>query len=185
MRELSLHILDIVQNSVSAGAALVETAVTADTAANLLTVTVKDNGRGMSREFLKTVTDPFSTTRTTRKVGMGTALFKMAAETAGGSFRIDSEEGKGTCVTAEFALNHIDRAPLGDYADTVLALVCDGRETPEFTFLYSVDGREFLFDTREIKRVLDGVPLDNPEVREYLAEYLKTNFLEVDKGVVL
>ena len=106
MREISLNILDIAQNSVKAEASKVEIGILAEN--NLLTIYVSDNGKGMSKEFLASVTDPFTTTRTTRKVGMGIPLFKMAAESTGGSFSIESELGKGTTTTATFVIDRND-----------------------------------------------------------------------------
>ena len=116
MRELSLNILDIVENSVRAGATLIKVSVIAKD--GFLTIEIADDGKGMSEEFLRSVTDPFTTTRTTRKVGMGIPLFKMAAETANGSFDIKSKLGAGTTVTAKFEIDNVDRAPLGNLAET-------------------------------------------------------------------
>lgn len=124
MRELSLNVLDIAQNSISAGAKLIEIDIREDTAKRLLTIRIADDGCGMTREKLKSVTDPFYTTRTTRKVGMGVPLFRMAAEMTGGSFEIDSEPGKGTVVTALFHTDHVDFVPLGDICSTVTMLIC-------------------------------------------------------------
>ena len=167
MRELSLNVLDIAQNSLSAGATLVEITVTEDTAADQLTIVIKDNGRGMTGEQVRRVSDPFYTTRTTRKVGMGIPLFRMAAEMAGGGLEIQSEPGKGTCVQADFTLFHIDRMPLGDMTGTISALI---RLNPGVDFLYrhQRDGREAVLDTRELRQVLEGVPLDTPDVMEWI-----------------
>ena len=123
MRELSLNVLDIAQNSISAGAKLIEIDIREDTAKRLLTIRIADDGCGMTREKLKSVIDPFYTTRTTRKVGMGVPLFRMAAEMTGGSFEIDSEPGKGTVVTALFHTDHVDFVPLGDICSTVTMLI--------------------------------------------------------------
>ena len=140
MRELSLNILDIAQNSLSAGAGLVTLTVDEDSGADSLTLRVEDDGRGMDADTLQRVRDPFYTTRTTRKVGMGIPLFRMAAEMTGGSLDIVSEPGKGTAVTASFSLSHIDRMPLGDMAGTVTALI---RLNPgvDFVYRHTVDGR--------------------------------------------
>lgn len=167
MRELSLNVLDIAQNSLSAGATLVEITVTEDTAADQLTIVIKDNGRGMTGEQVRRVSDPFYTTRTTRKVGMGIPLFRMAAEMAGGGLKIQSEPGKGTCVQADFTLSHIDRMPLGDMTGTISALI---RLNPAVDFFYrhQRDGREAVLDTRELRQVLEGVPLDTPDVMEWI-----------------
>ena len=172
MRELSLHILDIAKNSVKAGAKLIEIEVVEDEAKNLLSIGIYDDGCGMSEEFLKTVKDPFSTTRTTRKVGMGIPLFMAAAEACGGGLSITSELGVGTRLDVTFELNHIDRAPLGDMPGTIKTLIWG---SPEIDFLYrhTKNGAEFLLDTREIKNVLGGVPLDNPDVLEWIDGYIK------------
>ena len=172
MRELSLNILDIAQNSLSAGAGLVTLTVDEDSGADSLTLRVEDDGRGMDADTLQRVRDPFYTTRTTRKVGMGIPLFRMAAEMTGGSLDIVSEPGKGTAVTASFSLSHIDRMPLGDMAGTVTALI---RLNPgvDFVYRHTVDGRSFEMDTRELRAQLGDVPLSEPDVMEWLDGYLR------------
>lgn len=171
MKELSLHILDIAKNSVKAKASLIEVIINEDEEKNLLSIGINDNGCGMTEEFLKTVRDPFSTTRTTRKVGMGIPLFEAASQQCGGKLDITSEVGVGTKVTATFELNHIDRAPLGDMPGTMKTLIWG---SPEIDFLYrhTKNGQEFTLDTREIKQVLGGVPLDNPDVLAWIDEYI-------------
>ena len=119
MTEISLNILDVAQNSISAGAKLIEISVVADIKSDTLTVVIKDNGCGMDEEKLKKVIDPFFTTRTTRKVGLGIPFYKLAAENTGGTFNITSQLGLGTTVTAVFGLSHIDRMPLGDINFTI------------------------------------------------------------------
>lgn len=179
--EISLNILDVAQNSIRAGAALTEISVEIDTISDRLTVVIKDNGCGMTGEQVKRVVDPFFTTRTTRKIGLGIPFFKMAAESTGGSFSIESEKGRGTVVTANFVLSHIDRMPLGDMNFTVHSLItlnCD----IDFLYRYSVDGRGFALDTREFREILGGVPFNTPEVSEYIKEYLAENEAEVNKG---
>ena len=172
MKELSLHILDIAKNSVKAKASLIEIAVLEDEEKNLLSIGIFDNGCGMTEEFLKTVRDPFSTTRTTRKVGMGIPLFEAASVQCGGGLDITSEVGVGTKVTTTFELDHIDRAPLGDMAGTIKTLIWG---SPEIDFLYrhEKNGQEFILDTRELKNVLGGVPLDTPDVLEWIEGYIK------------
>ena len=171
MKELSLHILDIAKNSVKAKASLIEVIINEDEEKNLLSIGINDNGCGMTEEFLKTVRDPFSTTRTTRKVGMGIPLFEAASQQCGGKLDITSEVGVGTKVMATFELNHIDRAPLGDMPGTIKTLIWG---SPEIDFLYrhTKNGQEFTLDTREIKQVLGGVPLDNPDVLAWIDEYI-------------
>lgn len=174
MRELSLHILDVAQNSVKAGATLITIEQTQDTAAHMLRFTIADNGCGMDEETVRRVTDPFYTSRTTRKVGLGIPFFKMEAENTGGSFSISSVPGKGTAVSALFHTDHIDCLPVGDMAGTVTALVqCN----PELDFVYRlcVNGSGFTMDTREFREQLEGVPLNNPDVVQFMKEFLKEN----------
>lgn len=182
MRELSLNILDIAQNSVKAEASKVEIGILAEN--NLLTIYVSDNGKGMSKEFLASVTDPFTTTRTTRKVGMGIPLFKMAAESTGGSFSIESELGKGTTTTATFVIDSIDRMPLGNVAETVTSLIMTSPQI-DFKLIYRVDDREFIFDTAEFKTLLEGIPIESAEIINYLKEYLDDNIKIVNGGMDL
>ena len=176
MREIALNILDIAENSVKAGADLIKVTVHAEH--GMLTVVISDDGCGMDEEFLKRVTDPFTTTRTTRKVGMGIPLFKMAAEMAGGEFSLTSEKGVGTTVKATFVLDHIDRAPLGDLADTVVTLI-GGECRSDFVFDVRVDGKGFVFDTRELKAELDGVPVGEPEVLGFVRDMIKENLIDI------
>lgn len=181
--EISLNILDVAQNSISAGAALTELSVIVETEKDALTVIIKDNGCGMTAEQVAKVIDPFYTTRTTRKVGLGVPFFKMAAENTGGSFNIISDVGKGTTVTAVFGLSHIDRMPLGDMTFTVHSLItlnCD----IDFLYTYSVDGRSFTLDTREFREILGGVPFNTPDVSAYITDYLNENSAEVNNGTV-
>lgn len=172
MRELSLNILDIAQNSITAGASLIAIRVTEDIAADRLLIAVQDDGKGMTAEQVARVMDPFYTTRTTRKVGMGIPLFRMAARQTGGDLSIDSTPGGGTTVTATFGLSHIDRMPLGDMTDTMVTLI---RLNPQLDFVYvqSADDHSFQLDTRELRRVLDDVPLDTPDVMDWISDYLK------------
>lgn len=176
MRELALNILDIVENSVKANATLVEIDVIAKD--NLLTIAIKDDGKGMSKEFLAKVTDPYTTTRTTRKVGMGLPLLKMEAEMSGGSFKIESELGVGTTVTTCFEINHIDRPPLGDLGETMSTLLCNG-DLVDYVLNYSVDDVGFSLDTRELKNELDGIPLDEPEVLLFVKNYIRENISQI------
>ena len=174
MRELSLNVLDIAQNSIAAGASLTEILVKINTAESTLLIGIYDNGKGMSEEQVKSVMDPFFTTRTTRKVGMGIPLFKMAAEQTGGSFTITSQLGVGTRVDALFKTDSIDFTPLGDMASTVATIV-SMNEDKDFVYTHSVDGNEFVFNSREIKTILDGVPLNEPSVMSWIEGYIREN----------
>lgn len=175
MQEISLNILDVAENSVKAGATLVEISVNEDIENNLLTVVIKDNGCGMSEETLKAVTDPFYTTRTTRKVGLGVPFFKMAAEMTGGSFNITSKVGEGTSVTATFVYDSIDRMPLGDIAGTVSGLVqCN--DSIDFIYTHTYCGRSFVMNTEEFREILGDVPLSTPQVALFIKDYLTENY---------
>jgi len=174
MPEISLNILDVAQNSVSAGASLTEIIICIDRAADTLEVSISDNGRGMTAEQAERVTDPFYTTRTTRKVGLGIPFFKMAAELTGGSLSIESEPGIGTKTKAVFGLTHIDRMPLGDMAGTMTALIGPNPDI-DFVLRYSVDDNSFELDTREMRIILEGIPLYEPEVLGYIAGYINEN----------
>ncbi len=178
MKELSLHILDIAKNSVKANAALIEIIINEDKTNNLLTIDINDNGCGMSEEFLKTVKNPFSTTRTTRKVGMGISLFEAAAVQCGGGLDITSQEGVGTKLNVRFLYDHIDRAPLGDMAGTMETLI-SGSPDIDFLYRHTVEGKEFIFDTREIRNVLSEVPLDTPEVLLWIDDFIKEGLNEI------
>jgi len=183
MKEISLHLLDIAQNSISAGATLVEITVEVDHAWDMMRCQVKDNGRGMERDLLEKVTDPFTTTRTTRKVGLGIPFFKEGAEGCGGAFELESQPGAGTRIAATYRISHIDRPPLGDMADTIYGLVCcnDGID---FVYHYGVDGRAFEFDTRDVKQALGGdIPLSTPEVAAWIRECLNEGTSELNGGV--
>lgn len=172
MRELSLHILDIAQNSISAGAALIKISVDEDVQSDSLTLCIADNGRGMTAEQAARVSDPFYTTRTTRKVGLGVPLFRMAAEMTGGDFSVKSQPGLGTTVTARFVTSSIDMIPLGEINSTVSLLI---RCNPEIDFIFrrSLNGNSFTLDTRELKQTLGPqVPLDTQEVMEWIEGYL-------------
>ena len=174
MRELSLNILDIAQNSISAGASLTEILVEENTAEKTLLIGIYDNGKGMSEEQVKNVQDPFFTTRTTRKVGMGIPLFKLASEQTGGSFKITSELGVGTRVDALFKTDSIDFTPLGDIEATVSTIV-SMNEDKDFVYTRSVDEKEFVFKSADIKKILDGVPLSEPSVINWIEDYIREN----------
>ena len=183
MPEISLTILDVAENSTRAGASLVQITVDVQPEADKLTVIITDDGCGMTPEQIRQVTDPFYTSRTTRKVGLGVPFFKFAAESTGGSFSIESEPGKGTMVTAVFTLNHIDRMPLGDMTATIHALI-QGHPATDFLYVYRCGKKEFFLDTREMRAILGDVPLTAPEISSYLKDYLTENKLETDGGSV-
>ena len=180
MKELSLNILDIAENSVKAKATLTEISITEE--GDLLTLKITDDGCGMTEEILKTVTDPFYTTRTTRKVGMGIPLLKLEAELTGGSLEIVSKhvseypEEHGTIVTATFYKNHIDCTPLGDVVSSITTLI-QGHPDTDFLFTHKTEEREVNLDTRELREVLGGdVPLNAYDVIKWIEDYLKEQY---------
>lgn len=177
MPELSLNILDVTQNSVTAGATLIEITINASTTDDQLTISISDNGCGMTEEQVRNVTDPFFTSRTTRKVGLGIPFFQMAAELTGGSFRIESKVGEGTTTTAIFGLSSIDRMPLGDLPGTMTALI---GPSPEIDFVLTMDFDEkgFVMDTRQFREILGGISLSEPEVLTYIRDYVKENMAD-------
>jgi anti-sigma regulatory factor (Ser/Thr protein kinase) len=171
MRELSLHILDIVENAVSAGATRIGLTVVEDPSANLLSISVADDGRGMDVYALNRVRDPFYTTRSTRRVGLGIPLFAAAAERCGGELRVESAPGRGTTVVASFQHDHIDRAPLGNMHSTLMCILMREMDF-DLQYVHRVGDREFELDTREIRQALGNVPLSHPSVREWLSSYI-------------
>lgn len=174
--------LDIAQNSISAGSRLTEVLVTVSFVKDRLSILIRDNGKGMTPEQVAHVTDPFFTSRTTRKVGLGVPFFKSAAEMTGGSFSIRSTPGVGTDVEAVFVYSSIDRMPLGDMNDTICSLVqCN--PNLDFRYVYQVDGCGFEMDTRQFREELGPeVPLDAPEVMAFLREYLRENTISANQG---
>lgn len=177
MFELSLHILDLVQNSITAGATLVriEWIWEGDT----LTVVITDDGRGMTPELLARVESPFATTRKTRKVGLGIPMFKQLAEACGGNLTIASAPGAGTRLAATFKRDHVDLPPVGDLAGTMRTLILGAPDSPDFLLTATKDGRTFAFDTRQIRQTLQGVSLSEPEVLSWIGEYIAEGLAEI------
>lgn len=182
MKELSLNILDIAMNSVKAKAKniLIKLVETDET----LTLVIQDNGYGMSEETVQNVINPFYTTRTTRNVGLGVPLLKLAAEQTGGGIEIqsvsenDNPDSHGTTITAEFFKNHLDFTPLGDVISTVTTLI-QGNPEIEWRFVHEINGQSVELDTRELREILGEVPLDNYEVIKWIEGYLKESYESV------
>jgi hypothetical protein len=172
MKELSLHILDLAENGIAAQATLVRVLVDERPSENIITIEIEDNGKGIPPGMIETITDPFVTSRTTRRVGMGLSLFKAAAERCDGFFEIRSEPGKGTQTRGSFRYDHIDRAPLGDMPSTLVSLIA-GYPEIDIDYAHMYDGRNFSFDTREIRAELEGVPLNEPAVLQHLKKAIK------------
>ena len=179
MKELSLNILDIVENSVKAGATLTEILLTERE--NALTITIRDDGCGMDAETVKRVTDPFYTTRTTRAVGLGLPLLKLEAQQTGGDVTVVSRDKgtypdeHGTAVTATFYTDHIDCPPIGDIPATVMTLV-QGHPDTDFLFVHTKGENEVRMDTRELREILEGVPLDSFEVLQWIQGFLAEGY---------
>lgn len=179
MKELSLNILDITMNSVKAKAD--EIYITINETDETFSFSVKDNGCGMSEEFVKNVIDPFCTTRTTRKVGLGIPLLKLAAEQTGGYIEISSrEEAKypdshGTETKALFYKNHMDFTPLGDIVSTIITLI-QGSPDLNFYFTHEINGKVISLSTKELKEVLGDVPLNAPEILAWISDYLHEQY---------
>ena len=180
MKELSLNILDIAKNSVKANATLVE--ILLGETEETLTLTIRDDGCGMTPEVLAGVTDPFYTTRTTRRVGLGLPLLKLAAEQTGGEVRIESRheslypEDHGTEVVATFYKNHIDFTPMGDVVSSIVTLI-QGNPDTDFLFRHEMGTKTAMLDTRDVRQVLGGdVPLDSFEVLAWIQEYLNEQY---------
>ena len=184
MKELSLNILDVAENSVKAGASLTQILLTEH--GGTLTLEIVDDGCGMSEDVVRSVTDPFYTTRTTRKVGMGIPLLKLACEQTGGNLTISSVTqegdpvGHGTHVTATFDMNHIDFTPLGDVSASVLTLI-QGHPDTDFLFRHIMDDRVVELDTRELREVLEDVPLNSYDVMQWIEGNLQEQYGELSE----
>lgn len=178
MKELSLHILDIVQNSIVAGAKTIQININEDSSSDKLTITISDDGHGMPPDLVQRVLDPYTTSRTTRKVGMGLPLLNDACRSTDGALQIDSTPGQGTNVVASLGLGHIDRQPLGDIAGVVVMLI-SANPTIRFVYTHIINGNAFSLDTNEVKEVLDGIPLNSPKVARMLKEMISLNLDEL------
>ncbi len=178
MLELSLHILDIVENSTRAGARNVYIALSEDTYKDIFFLEIKDDGSGMSKEVLKKVLDPFYTTKTVRNVGLGLPMLAQAAERTEGKFIVESKGGEGTRVAAEFKLSHIDRQPLGDIASTLVTLIA-GNTGVDFIYRHQHNGREYILDTRDVKKEIEDVPINHVEVLIFIREHIQEGLKEI------
>jgi len=178
MKELSMHILDIAMNSVKAEANLIEIKIEESIKNNFIKITIKDNGKGMSKEVLKHVTNPFFTTRTTRKVGLGIPMLKEACERCNGYLEINSELGVGTTVECVLERSNIDRAPIGNIGDTIMVII-NSLNDCELIFTHDVDGKEFQISTAQIKEILDNVDINDSNVMLWLKDYVNENIRDL------
>jgi hypothetical protein len=180
LNELALHLLDIAENSVTAKAQNIQIIVDENLNDDRLRLGVMDDGIGMSPEKAARLADPFITSRTTRKVGLGIPLLKAAAEACNGSLEVQSTPGIGTSIQADFQYSHIDRMPLGDIVGTVLTLVVGWPET-HWMFRYRLNGNEFVFDDQPIKEELGDIPLCEPVILAYLRQTLSEGIAQIKK----
>jgi len=168
MEDLSLHILDIMENSVDAQARRIEVRIDEDPDSDLLTLEILDDGKGMGARMLQKATDPFFTTRKTRRFGLGLSMISESAKATGGELTVESSPGKGTRVRATFQRSHIDMKPLGDIPQTLLTLIA-GHPDIELSYCHTIGGETFSFDTREFR----GLPLSSPQVLRRIGERIR------------
>jgi len=179
MEDISLHILDIAENSIGADATVIAISISEDTAKDLFSVEIEDNGRGIPEDMRSKVLDPFCTSRTTRKVGLGLPLLAQAARETGGDISVRSGSASGTIVTATFKKSHIDMKPLGNMAETLVVLIA-GNPKVDFLFTYNKNSNTFSLDTREIKKELDGVPINSSSVLSFLRDYIGASLRDIN-----
>lgn len=179
MLELASHILDIAENSVRAGAKLIKISIDEDSKSDLLTIEIKDNGHGMSREILHKALDPFYTTKTVRRVGLGLPLLKDAAERSGGTFHLESQKNSGTTVKATFGLHHLDRQPLGAIINIIIILIISNSDV-DFFYKHRHNDRRFRLDTREIRKEIEDVPINHPEIIKYIRGVIEEGLREIE-----
>jgi anti-sigma regulatory factor (Ser/Thr protein kinase) len=177
MKDLSLHVMDILQNSTRAQASKIELDIIEDMEKNRFTIIFTDNGCGMDEETVKRVVDPFFTTRTVRKVGLGLSLLKQNCEQTGGALHIESQVNIGTKVEAVFIHDHIDRPALGDIAGAVV-LTASAYPDIHFVYRHKKDDKSYTFDTEEVKEALEDISIQHPEIIQYLREMIAENLQE-------
>lgn len=174
MQEISLHILDIVQNSIEAEATFTKLEIIEDTVKDILFIRLTDNGKGMDKKKSQLVLSPFVTTRTTRRVGLGLPLLNMNAQNCNGYLNIDSEPNKGTIVEVMFKHSHIDRPPMGNLVETIQAILI-GSPDLDFCYEHTVNENKFSFSAKEIRETLGEIDLSHPDVIKWLEEWLTEN----------
>lgn len=181
MREISLHLLDLVQNSIEAGATSVKLEINENLNSDKMIIRVMDNGRGMDEKLRQLVIDPFITTRTTRRIGLGLPLMDMSTKRCGGYLDVDSTPGKGTVVEAMYQHSHLDRPPMGNLVETVKSILV---ANPELDFIYdhTVNDRRFTVSSRDLADTLDGIPLTQPDVLVWLNGYLSDHIANLYGG---
>ena len=181
MLELSMNILDIVENSTRAGAGLIKISVTEDRGKDILRIEIADDGEGMEPDVTEKALDPFYTSKDVRRIGLGLPMLSHAAKATDGKFIIASERGKGTVVTADFGYSHIDRQPLGDMPGTMATIIL-GNPLVDFVYTHLSDGKSYTLDTREVKNELEDVPIDHPKVIQFIKENIRDGLKEIGVG---
>jgi anti-sigma regulatory factor (Ser/Thr protein kinase) len=181
VEDLSLHILDIIENSITAGATNIELEIDEVIKENRLIIDIKDNGKGMDKKTLLKAMDPFYTTKKTRSVGLGLSMLAQASKEADGSFEISSKPKEGTRVIAQFVYDHIDRKPLGNMAETIVACLVSLGPHADLKYRHCRDDREFIFDTKDVRRVLSGIAISNADVISFLKKHLEEGLNEITK----
>jgi len=179
MEDLSLHILDCTQNSIRAGATLIIITIEEKRSENMLSIIIEDNGRGMDKEILEKVQDPFFSTKPDKRTGLGISLLAQATLESDGTFNINSAPDKGTTLRASFKHDHIDRKSLGAMADTVIALIASGNGMVDIRYIHTFDGRSFEFDTKTIKDELQDIPINDPAVLVDLKKQIEKAVQEI------
>jgi anti-sigma regulatory factor (Ser/Thr protein kinase) len=178
MIELAHHILDIAENSIRAGAKLIIISVIEDSLKDLLTIEISDDGCGMKEQEIKKVLDPFYTTKTVRRVGLGLPLLADAARMANGKFSLKSKEGKGTKVVGCFRLSHIDRQPMGNIASTMVSLIA-GNSAIDFIYNHRHNDWRFDLDTRQIRNEIKDVPINHPQIIKYIRGIIEEGLQDI------
>lgn len=181
MEDISLHILDIAENALKAGATRIEIHVIEDIQNDLLKLQILDNGKGMDEKMVQTVTDPFVTTRTERRVGLGLPLLTESARMADGDIKIKSDPGKVTSIEAVFVYSHIDRKPLGDMVRTMMVLIA-GNPGVDFIYHHQKGDRSYCLDTAELRKNLEEIPINHPDVIGFIRKNMEEGMKEL--GVV-
>lgn len=178
MRDISMNVMDIVQNSIKAEATKIIITIIEDIKSNRFILSIADNGKGMSKELLIKVKDPFTTSRTTRKVGLGIPFMDQMCQMCGGKLILESDLGVGTTITADIEYNNIDRPPLGDIASTMQAIIISNPDT-NFIYKHIYNGNEFMLDTIEMREILGDVPFTEPDVMQWIKEYIEESLLNI------
>jgi hypothetical protein len=181
MLELSMNILDIVENSTRAGASLIKISITENRRNDVLRIEIIDDGEGMEPDITEKALDPFYTSKDVRSVGLGLPFLSHAAKITGGTFSIESEKRKGTRVVADFGYSHIDRQPLGDIPGTMATIIA-GNPQVNFIYTHLSDGKRYTLDTRKVKNELEDVPIDHSKVIQFIKENIRDGLKEIGAG---